>query len=85
MHVMTQTLKGGDGLHFAHGLSVVNTYTEVTTGSKQVAVVVKNLPAIPITIAKGNKITQIVAMNVVPPVKLAPRTLERLGKIQGSQ
>ena len=25
MHVMTQALKGGDGPHFSHGLSVVNT------------------------------------------------------------
>ena len=41
MHVMTQSLKGGDG-HLPHGLSVVNTYTEVISGSKQVAVVVKN-------------------------------------------
>ena len=49
------------------------------------AVVVKNLMAILITIAKGIKITQVVAANVVPPVKLTSRTLERLDKIQGSQ
>ena len=46
---------------------------------------VKNLKAIPITIAKGIKIAQVVATNVVPPVRLTPRTLERLDKIQGSQ
>ena len=38
-----------------------------------------------ITIAKGIKVTQLVAMNVVPPVRLTLRTLERLDKIQGSQ
>ena len=85
MHVMTQTLRGGNGPHLPHGLSVVNMYTKVTTGSKQVAVVVKNLMAILITIAKGIKVTQVVAKNIVPPVKLTPRTLERLGKIQGRQ
>ena len=53
MHVMTQTLRGGNGPHLPHGLIVVNTYTEVTTGSKKVAEVVKNLMAILITIAKG--------------------------------
>ena len=41
MHVMTQSLKGGDGPHLSHGLSIVNMYTKVISGSKQVAVVVK--------------------------------------------
>ena len=41
--------------------------------------------AILITFAKGGNITKVVAANVVPPVKLTPRTLERLEKIQGSQ
>ena len=43
MHIMMQTMKGGDGCCLPHGLSVLNTCTKVTTGSKQVAVVVKNL------------------------------------------
>ena len=34
MPVMTQTLKRGDGPCLPHGLSVINTYTEVTTRSK---------------------------------------------------
>ena len=29
MYVMTQALKGGDGPHLLHGLSVVNTYIKV--------------------------------------------------------
>ena len=41
MHVMTQSLKGGDGPHLPHGLSAVNTYTKVISGHKQVAMVVK--------------------------------------------
>ena len=64
---------------------VVNTYTKVTTGSKWGAVVVKNLMAVPITITKSIKVTQVVETNVVPPVKLMPRTLEGLDKIQVSQ
>ena len=55
MNVMTQVLKGGDGPHLHHGLSVVNMYTIVISGSKQVVVVVKNLMAVLITIAKGVK------------------------------
>ena len=34
MHVMTQSLKGGDGPQLPHSLSVVNTYTEVISRSK---------------------------------------------------
>ena len=58
MHVMTQS-------HLPNGLSVVNTYTEVISGSKQVVLVVKNLTAIPITIARGINVSQVVAVNVV--------------------
>ena len=84
MHVMTQSLKGTEGPHLPHGLSVVNTYTEVISGSKQVAVV-KNLTAVPITITKCIEVAQVVAVNVVPPVKLTPDTLERLDEIQSIQ
>ena len=82
---MTQSLKGGDGSHLPHRLSVVNTYTKVISGSKQVAVVVKNLMAILITITKGVKVTQVVAANMVHLVEVAPRTLEKLDEIQGIQ
>ena len=85
MHVMMQTLKGGDGLDLSSGLSVVNVYTKVSTGSRQVAVIVKNLMAIPITIAKGIKVTQVVAANAVPQVEVVTRTLEKLDKMQGIQ
>ena len=85
MHVMMQTLKGGDGSCLPHGLSVMNTYTEVTTGSKWAAVIVKSLMAIPITIAKGIKVTWVVATNAVLQMEVAPGTLEKLHKMQGIQ
>ena len=81
LHVMMQTLKGGDGPCLPHGLSVINTYTKVMTRSKWVAVMVKNLTATPITIAKGVKVTQIVAVNVVPQVEVGPGTLENLDEM----
>ena len=59
-------MSGGSGPHLPHRLSVVNTYTKVTIGSKQFAVVVKNLMVIPIITIKGVKVTQVVAMNAVP-------------------
>ena len=61
--VMTQTLEGGDGPCLPQGLTVMNTYTEMTTGSKRVAVMVKNLTATPIIIAKGVQVAQVVATN----------------------
>ena len=85
MQVMIQPLKGGDGHHLPHGLSVVNTYTKVISGSKHVEVVGENLMAILITIAKGVKVTQVVVVNVVPPVEIAPGALEKLDEIHGIQ
>ena len=83
MHVITQSLKGDDGTHLPHGLSVVNMHNKVISGREHVSVVVKNLTAILITIAKGIKLAQVVAANVVPPVEVAPRTLQKLDEIQG--
>ena len=79
IHVMTQSLKGDCESHLPPGLSVVNAYT------KQVAVVVKNLIAATITIAKAIKVTQVVAANAVPPVEITPDALEKLDAIQGIQ
>ena len=50
MHVMMQNLKEGDRLCLPYSLSIINTYTKVTTRNKWVAVIVKNLMVIPITI-----------------------------------
>ena len=85
MHLMTQSLKGDDGAHLPHGLSVVNTYTKVISWSKQVAVVEKILMPTLITIAKGIKVAQVVAVNALPPVEVAPCMLEKLDEIQGIQ
>ena len=67
MHVMTQSLKRCDRPNLPHDPCVVNMYTKVISRSKQVAVVLKNLMTILITITKGIKVTQVVAVNVVPP------------------
>ena len=61
MYVMTQSLRRGDGPYLPHSLSVMNMYNKVISGSKWVVVVVKNLMAILITIAKGTKVSHIVA------------------------
>ena len=65
MYMMMQTLEKGDGSCLPHRLSIMNTYTKMTTGSKWVVVVVKNLTATLITIAKGVKIGWVVAANAI--------------------
>ena len=85
MLVMTQSLKGGDGPHLLHGLSVVNMYTKVISEGKQVAGVVRSMMTTPVTIAKGTKVTHVVTVNVVPPAEVTPSTLEKLDEIQGIQ
>ena len=85
MHVMMQTLEGGDGPCLPHGLSVMNVYTEMTIRNKQIAVMMINLAAALITIAKGIKIAEVVAVNAVPQVEVVLGTLEKLKEIQGIQ
>ena len=80
---MTQAPENGEETCLPHGLCMVNTYTKVTTGSKHVAVVIKNQMAAPITISKGIKTAWVVAVNRVPPVEVVPGMLEKLDKIQG--
>ena len=77
VHVMMQTLEEGDGPCLPHGLDIMNTYTKMITGSKQVAVIVKNLTAALITIAK------VVAVNAIPQVGAVPGMLEKLNEMQG--
>ena len=64
---------------------MVNVYTEMTTGSRHVTVVIKNQTAVPIIISKGIKVTWVVAANRVPPMEVMPETLEKLDEMQGIQ
>ena len=83
MHLMTQAPGKGEDPSLSQGLSIVNTYTMMHTGSRQVSVVIRNPTPAPIGIRKGIKVTQVVAVNRVPPVEVTPRTLERLDEVQG--
>ena len=58
---------------------------DISKSAWKVTVMVKNLTATLITIAKGIKVTQVVSANVVPPVEVVPGTLEKLDEIQGIQ
>ena len=64
---------------------MVNTYTKMNTGSRCVAIVIKNQTAKLIIISKGIKVTQVVAVNRVPPIEVMPGMLEKLDEMQGVQ
>ena len=81
MYMMTLTPEKGEERCLPHGLCVVNTYTKMTIGSKHVAIVIKNQIASLITIGKGIKITQVVAVNRIPPVAVMPGMLEKLDEM----
>ena len=70
MYVMTQAPEKAVEPCFPHGLSIMSAYTEMITGRKLVAIVIKNQTAGPITIDKGIKVTQVVAVNKVPQWRL---------------
>ena len=59
--------------------------TEMTTGSRCVAIVIRNQAAALIIIGKGIKVTQVVAVNRVPPVEGMPSTLENVDEMLGFQ
>ena len=70
MYIMTQAPEKEEESCLPHGLSMVNAYTEMTTGNRHVTVVTKNQTDVPIIIGKGVKVTQVVTANRVPPVKV---------------
>ena len=80
---MTQAPEKGEEPCLSHSVGVVNTYTEKTTWSRYVTIVIKNQTAVPIIIGKGIKVTWVVAANRVPPVEVMPGTLEKLDEMHG--
>ena len=56
VYIMTQASEKGKEPCLSHGLGMANTYTEMTTGSKCVAIVIKSQTVTPITIGKDIKI-----------------------------
>ena len=82
MYIMTQDPEKGEEPCLPHGLNVAYTCTKMTTGSKHVAMEIKNQTAAPITISKGIKIAWVVAVNRVPPVEVMSRTLEKSDEVR---
>ena len=84
LYIMRQALDKGEQPCLPHCLSVANTYTEMTTGSRCAAVMVQNQTAAPIIISKGINVPWVVAANRAPPVEVMPGTLQKLDEMQGN-
>ena len=84
LHVMTHVLYGGDK-PLPQGLAVLNTYREMTTGSKSMPVVVRNMTATPITLKKNTAVAGVVAPYAVSNIQVLPGTVEQLDAAQGIQ
>ena len=67
-----------DKADLPNGLYVMRTYTELKDGSWNVSIVLRNLSAQPIHLARGRVVGQVVAANAVPEAHCSPDLLKKL-------
>ena len=79
LNVMMQAPYSDDKADLPNGLYVMRTYTELKDGSQSVSVVLRNLTARPIHLARGRVIGQVAAANAVPEAQCSPDLLKKLG------
>ena len=79
LNVMTQAPYSDDKADLPNGLYVMRTYTELKDGSRSVSVVLRNLTAQPIHLARGRVIGRVAAANAVPEAQCSPDLLKKLG------
>ena len=78
LNVMMQASYPDDKVDLPNGLYVMRTYTELKDGSQSVSVVLRNLTAQPIHLARGRVVGRVVAANVVPDAQCLPDLLKKL-------
>ena len=84
MYIMTQAPEKGKKPCLPHGLSVANTYIEMTTGSRCGAIVNKEPNSCTNYYWQGCQGHQVVAANRVPHEEVIPGMLEKVGQNGGS-
>ena len=84
LNVMTHTLCAGEG-PLPPGLMIQNTYTEMCSGSKNVAILVRNSMVHSQTPKKKIQVARVVAANWVPEPQVWPGIIDALGEAQGIQ
>ena len=78
LNVMTQVPYPDDKANLPNGLYVMRMYTELKNGNQTVTVVLRNLTAQPIHLARGRVIGWMVAANAVPEAQCSPDLLKKL-------
>ena len=78
LNVMMQAPYPDDKADLPNGLYVMRMYTELKDGSRSVSVVLRNLTAWPIHLARGWVVGQVVATNAVPEAQCLPDLLKKL-------
>ena len=84
LHVMMRTLCEGNK-PLLHGLAVQNTYTEMMTGSKSIAEVMKSLNATSIMFKKNTPLARLVAANPVPNTQVLVGMVDQMDAAHGIQ
>ena len=78
LNVMTQAPYPDDKADLPNGLYIMRMYTKLKDSSWSVAVVLRNLTAQPIHLARGCVVGQVVAANAVPEAQCSPDLLKKL-------
>ena len=79
LNVMTQAPYSDDKADLPNGLYIMRTYTELKDGSRSVSVVLQNLTARPIHLARGRVIGRVAAANAVPEAQCSPDLIKKFG------
>ena len=78
LNVMTQAPYSEDKADLPNGLYVMRTYTELKDGSRNVSLMLCNLTAQPIQLARGQVIGRVATANAVPEAQCSPELLKQL-------
>ena len=78
LNVMTQAPYPEDKTDLPNGLYVMRTYMELKDGSRNVSLVLRNLTARPIYLARGRLISRVAAANAIPEAQCSPKLLKQL-------
>ena len=76
LNVMMQAPYSDDKADLLNGLYIMGMYTELKDGSRSVSIVLRNLTARPIHLARGRVIGQVAAANAVPEAQCSPDLLK---------
>ena len=78
LNIMTQAPYPEDKADLPNGLYIMRTYTELKDGSRNVSLMLQNLTARPIYLARGRLISRVAAANAVTGAQCSPELFKQL-------